>query len=40
MELGRIYTSIEKILGTIDSCISDYDFELNANAAQELRKVK
>ena len=35
--LGSNYRDIEKILGKIDSQISDYDFELNAGAAQELR---
>ena len=35
--LGRIYSEVEKIIGTIDSHISDLDFELNAGAAQSLR---
>ncbi len=38
MELGSIYSAIEERLGTIDSFISDYDFGLNAGAAQELRR--
>ena len=37
MELRTIYLAIEKRLGAIDSFISDYDFELNAGAAQMLR---
>jgi len=38
--LGNIYVDIEKILGKITSYVSDYDFELNAGAAQALRKMK
>ena len=38
MDLGNIYRTVEKILGTIDSQISDYDFGLNAGAVQELRR--
>ncbi|GAB5416753.1 MAG: hypothetical protein Crog4KO_22420 [Crocinitomicaceae bacterium] len=38
LELSTTYSEIKKILGTIDSYISDFDFELNAGAAQELRK--
>lgn len=36
--LSKTYTEIEGILGTIDSHISYHDFELNAGAAQELRR--
>ncbi len=36
--LNGIYPEIEKILGEVNSQISDYDFGLNAGAAQELRK--
>ena len=35
--LSTVYTEVQKILGTIDSYISYYDFEMNAGAAQELR---
>lgn len=38
LELGAIYSAIEKQLGTINSYINDYDFELNAGAAQVLRE--
>ncbi|XOV66695.1 MAG: hypothetical protein ACFHU9_13805 [Fluviicola sp.] len=38
LELRNIYPAIEKQLGRIDSFISDHDFELNAGAAQVLRK--
>ncbi|MDC0257801.1 hypothetical protein OAK35_03550 [Crocinitomicaceae bacterium] len=38
LELGAIYSAIEKQLGTINSYISDYDFELNGGAAQVLRE--
>ncbi len=38
MKLGNIYMEVEKILGKINSHISNFDFELNAGAAQELRK--
>ncbi len=38
MKLGSIYMEVEKILGKINSHISNFDFELNAGAAQELRK--
>lgn len=37
MELRTIYASIQKILGNIDSFISDLDFQLNSGAAQKLR---
>ena len=40
MNLGSIYKDVEKILGKINSQISDYDFELNAGAARELREKK
>lgn len=36
--LGNIYSSIEHILGTVRCPISSFEFELNAGAAQELRK--
>lgn len=36
--LVQVYREVEKILGTIDSQVSDFDFELNAGAAQSLRK--
>ena len=39
-QLGGIYNEIKQILGTIDSQISNFDFELNAGAIQELRKLK
>ena len=39
MKLGALYSAIEKILGEIDCQISDYDFALNAGAAQALRSV-
>lgn len=35
--LSKIYVRIEEIIGTIDSQISDLDFQLNAGAIQELR---
>jgi len=37
--LSKTYTEIEGILGKIDSHISYHDFELNAGAAQELRRI-
>ena len=40
MSLGSIYKDVEIILGKINSQISDYDFELNAGAARELREAK
>jgi len=36
--LASIYADAKNILGTIDPQISDYDFELNAGAAQFLRR--
>ena len=36
--LSQLYLRIEKLLGTIDSHISDFDFSLNAGEAQELRR--
>ena len=36
--LSNIYTQIEQILGNIDSHVSYFDFEMNAGAAQELRR--
>lgn len=38
-ELSEHYRKIEAILGTIDGQISDFDFQLNAGSAQELRKI-
>lgn len=35
--LSEHYRTIESIIGLIDSQISDFDFELNAGAAQALR---
>ncbi len=40
MSLSNIYIEVENILGRIDSQISNFDFELNSGAAQELRKHK
>lgn len=37
MQLGKVYHAVEKIIGEIDSQISNYDFGLNAGAAQALR---
>lgn len=36
--LATIHKNVMEILGTIDSQISDFDFELNAGAAQALRR--
>jgi hypothetical protein len=36
-ELDEHYKNIESILGKIDSQISDFDFEMNAGAIQQLR---
>ena len=36
--LGTTYRDIEKILGSIDSQISDWDFEMNAGAGYYIRK--
>ncbi|MEL6252590.1 MAG: hypothetical protein AAFR87_11315 [Bacteroidota bacterium] len=38
MDLRGIYREVQEILGEIDAQISDWDFELNAGAAQELRR--
>lgn len=38
--LGEVYRAIEKILGEVDSKVSDFDFEMNARAAQKLRRSK
>ena len=38
MDLRRIYREVREILGKIDSQISNWDFEMNAGAAQELRR--
>lgn len=37
MDFGTAYREIEKRIGSIDSFISDLDFQLNASAAQALR---
>lgn len=39
MGLGKVYERIYSILGKIDSQVSNFDFELNAGAAQELRRM-
>lgn len=36
--LKSVTKRAKEILGEIDSCISDWDFEMNTGAAQELRK--
>ena len=36
--LSKVYMEVEKILGKIDSYVSDFDFEMNAGAAQKLRR--
>ncbi len=36
--LAEVFQGVEKVLGKIDSFVSDYDFELNAGAAQRLRR--
>lgn len=36
--LSAIYANAQKSLGIVDSKISNYDFELNAGAAQALRR--
>ncbi|MBL4604318.1 MAG: hypothetical protein JKY02_01210 [Flavobacteriaceae bacterium] len=36
--LGTIYREVEKIIGKIDSSISDWDFEMGSGASWELRK--
>lgn len=38
--LAGTYRDIEKILGTIDPIINDFDFEMNAGAVFELRNKK
>ncbi|MCT4623373.1 MAG: hypothetical protein N4A46_07090 [Schleiferiaceae bacterium] len=38
--LEEVYNSVEKILGKIDSFVTDFDFEMNAGAAQALRRDK
>ena len=38
MSLRMTYNTIQRIIGTIDSQINNYDFELNAGAVQKLRK--
>ena len=38
--LAKVYASVKRILGKVDGQVSDYDFELNAGAAQKLRRVK
>ena len=37
-ELGKTYQAIESIIGTIDPFVTDWDFEMNAGAAQALRR--
>lgn len=37
-ELGRIYKQVEATLGKVDPFVSDWDFEMNAGAAQALRR--
>ena len=39
MDLRHTYAAVEKLLGKIDSPISDWDFEMNAGVAQALRKL-
>lgn len=36
--LKDVVTKVEALLGTIDSQVSDWDFEMNAGAAQALRR--
>ncbi|MBO3697671.1 hypothetical protein [Roseivirga sp. E12] len=36
--LGLVYTEVEKIIGKIDSQISNWDFEMGSGASWELRK--
>lgn len=36
--LGTVYREVEKILGKIDSYVSDWDFEMGSGASWELRK--
>ncbi len=36
--LGKVYREVEKIIGNIDSQISDWDFEMGSGASWELRK--
>ena len=38
MDLRRIYREVEEVLGEIDAQVSNWDFEMNAGAAQELRR--
>ena len=38
--LDKTYSEVEKIIGKIDSMINGLDFELNAGAAQYLRREK
>lgn len=37
--LGIVYSEVEKIIGKIDSQISDWDFEMGSGASWELRKM-
>lgn len=39
-DLGTTYRDVSTIIGTIDSKVSDWDFEMNAGAAQSLRNSK
>ena len=36
--LGTIYREVEKIMGKIDSQVSEWDFEMGSGASYELRK--
>ena len=38
MGLRKTYTQVKAVIGQIKSYVSDYDFELNAGAAQALRE--
>ena len=38
LRLGRIYERVLQVSGRVNSCISDYDFELNTGAARMLRE--
>ena len=38
-QLKEVYTKISMKLGSVDSFVSDFDFELNSGAAQALRSL-
>ncbi len=38
--LKKTYAEVESILGKLESHVSDWDFEMNAGAAQKLRRSK